>query len=228
MEERRRAEAVLFDLDGVIVRTDKLHFQAWQAVSDAKEWDFDEELNDLLRGVPRMASLEIILAKNKVSLSDKEKELLAELKNLLYKDSLKTLKESDLIPGALELIRKLKAAGVKMAICSASRNAGEVVDQLKLRALFEAVITGNEVKNGKPDPEIFLLGAKLLGVAPEACVVVEDAQSGVQAALAAGMRCVGLGDETLLAGASPVLKTLEGVSLDAILSSQPAPHHEEP
>ncbi len=215
--EIKRAEAVLFDLDGVVVRTDKLHFQAWQAVCDAKEWDFDEKLNDLLRGVPRMASLELILQRNSVSIEDKEKELLTDLKNLLYKDSLKTLTDADLMPGALELIRKLKEAGAKLAICSSSRNAGMVLDHLKLRGLFEAVVTGNEVSKAKPDPEIFLLGAKLLGVAPEACVVVEDAQSGVQAALAAGMRCAGLGDEALLSGARPILKTLEGLGADELL-----------
>jgi len=208
MAERTLATAALFDLDGVVVSTDRLHFQAWQAVCDAKEWSFDEETNDLLRGVPRMASLEIILARNKIELPQKEKELLAELKNLVYKDSLKTLKSSDIIPGALELIRKMKEAGAKTAICSSSRNAGEVLDQLSLRGLFEAVVTGNEVAKAKPDPEIFLLGARLLDVSPADCVVLEDAQSGVQAALAAGMRCVGLGDPKLLAGADLILESL--------------------
>lgn len=212
------AEAVLFDLDGVIVRTDRLHFAAWKRLCDSKGWRFDEDLNHRLRGVSRMESLETILSHNGVELPDSEKASLAEAKNRNYRDLIGSLSKADLVPGAVELVRNLRTLNVKTAVCSASRNAPDVVGVLDIGALFDAVLSGLDVKRAKPDPEIFLAAASRLGVLPGRCVVVEDAASGVQAALAAGMRCVGLGTHAGLAKAHLILSSLEGVDAASIVN----------
>ena len=207
-----RAQAVLFDLDGVLVRTDRLHFQAWKRVCDSRGWRFDEQVNHLLRGVPRMDSLRIILRHNGAALPPEAETQAADEKNAFFRESLKTISKNDLIPGALELVQGVRALGAKTAICSSSRNASDIVKALGIAQLFDAITTANEVTKAKPAPEIFLVSAKLLGMPPELCVVVEDAQAGLDAARAAGMRCVGFGEPNVLKGATLLLQSFEGAS----------------
>jgi len=189
-------QAVLFDLDGVIVFTDTYHYRAWKRLADEQGWAFDEQVNQACRGVPRMASLEVILAHNKITLPDKEKQALADRKNDYYQEMLKQIDASALYPGAVDLLRELKTRGVKLGLCSSSKNAAEVLRRLRLTALFDTIVTGHDITHAKPHPEIFLRAAAQRNVHPFHCLVIEDAPSGVEAAHAAGMKCVGVARRT--------------------------------
>ena len=149
-----------------------------------------------------MASLQVILDHNRIDLPPEEKKRLADVKNGYYKELLQRINESDVYPGAVELLKRLKNDGLKLAICSSSKNAQTVLDALGLTQYFDVVIGGNDIENPKPHPEIFLTGAEKLGLRREECVVFEDAESGVEAALSAGMRCVGVGPRERLAAAN--------------------------
>ena len=186
--------AVLFDLDGVVVFTDKYHFLAWMKLSKEEGWEFNEKLNERLRGVSRSASLEIILGHNNVELTQEEKELLANRKNDYYIDFLKEINEVDIYPGVIPFIQNLRIKGVKTAICSSSKNARFVLEKLELMKYFDDVVTGDDIHKTKPDPEVFLMAAKSLGIHPMNCLVFEDAQAGIEGALAANMRCIGVGN----------------------------------
>lgn len=188
-----RIKGVLLDLDGVVVFTDKYHYLAWKRLADEMGWDFDEGVNHACRGVPRLASLQVILDHNGVELPAGEKHSLADRKNAYYRELLKHINKEDVYPGVVPFLQKLRASGLRLAICSSSRNALPVLEALDLRQYFDAVITGNDIERPKPDPEIFLKGAASLGLAPQDCLVLEDAESGVEAAHRAGMRCVGVG-----------------------------------
>jgi beta-phosphoglucomutase len=194
-------KGALFDLDGVVVFTDKYHYLGWKKLAEENCWMFDEGLNHSCRGIPRLASLQVILDHNNVEISECDKERLADVKNEYYKSLLCGICEDDLYPGIIDFLKRLKSYGLKLAICSSSRNAQTVLENLSLRDYFDAVVDGNDVETPKPDPEIFLTGAKRVGLKPEECVVFEDAESGVDAAHAAGMSCVGVGNPARLAGA---------------------------
>ena len=196
-----QVSGLLFDLDGVIVFTDKYHYLGWKRLADEMGWHFDEELNHRCRGVPRLASLQVILDHNKVDLPDAEKERLAGMKNRYYKELLKEIGEEDVYPGAVPFLDSLKKAGFRLAICSSSRNALPVLEALDLLHYFDAVITGNDIERPKPHPEIFLKGAQALGLEPPQCLVFEDAEAGVVAAHAAGMPCIGVGQPDRLPSA---------------------------
>ena len=190
------SKAVIFDLDGVLVSTDKLHYKAWKAIADQENIYFDEEINTRLRGVSRMASLEIILERGNREYSQEEKEKLAEAKNEIYKESLKELSPSDLFDHAVETIDALKEKGIKVAIGSSSKNTRTILRQLGIEDVFDAISDGNNITHSKPHPEVFLKAAEFLGLKPEDCTVVEDAYAGIDAAKAAGMTAVGIGDAT--------------------------------
>lgn len=213
-------KAVLFDLDGVIVFTDRYHYLGWKKLADERGWAFDEEVNNGCRGVPRMESLEVILRHNKVDLPLEEKEELAARKNGYYVELLKNINEEDVYPGAVEFLKAIRATGVKVSLCSSSKNANLVLDSLGLSDYFDAVITGADIKNAKPDPEIFLLGAERVGVEPSACVVFEDAPSGVAGALAAGMQCVGIGTPELLTEAPVTVTDYSTIDIEALLAGE--------
>ena len=198
----QKIKGVLFDLDGVVVFTDKYHYLAWKRLADDKGWKFDEEVNEGCRGVPRLASLQVLLDHNGIDLPLEEKERLADIKNEYYKELLQRINDSDLYPGAIELLERFKNEGLKLAICSSSKNAQAVLDALDLAKYFDVVIGGNDIENSKPHPEIFLAGAEQLGLSSEECIVFEDAESGVAAALAAGMKCVGVGPRERLGAAT--------------------------
>jgi beta-phosphoglucomutase len=207
---KKAIEAVLFDLDGVIVFTDRYHYLGWKQLADEEGWAFDEEVNNGCRGVPRMESLEVILRHNGLDLPEAEKEAMAARKNRYYVELLKQINEDDVYPGAVGFLKDLIATGVKIGLCSSSKNALLVLDSLDLASYFDTVVTGADITKAKPDPEIFLLGAERLGIDPSACLVFEDAPSGVAGALAAGMDCIGVGSADLLTEA-PVTMTDYGV-----------------
>ncbi len=204
-------KAVLFDLDGVVVYTDAYHYRAWKRLADEEGWRFDETQNDRLRGVSRLASLQIILDLNGVELTPERKEELATRKNEYYKALLETIDETALVPGALDFIRALRRESILIGLGSSSRNAQMVLDKLGIADLFDATVTGHDIKRSKPDPEIFLLGARTLGVEPAECVVFEDAPSGVEAALAGGMIAVGFGPTEGLDAADILVASYDGL-----------------
>lgn len=186
-------QAAIFDLDGVIVDTAKYHYLAWKRLANEVGIDLSIEENERLKGVSRMDSLEIILALGNVHLSRAEKEALAEKKNGWFLEFVNQMTPSEILPGAKELITDLRSKGIKIALGSSSKNAPLVLRLLNIQNLFDVIVDGTMVKNSKPDPEIFLLGASLLSLPPAVCVVFEDAEAGVEAALSAGMKCVGIG-----------------------------------
>ncbi len=190
-------KAVIFDLDGVIVSTDEFHYQAWKKISDEEGIPFNHTINNRLRGVSRMESLDIILERAEKTYTPEEKQALAERKNDYYKKSLVELSPNDLLPGAKHTIEELKKRKVKIAIGSSSKNTPTILKQIGLADEFDAIADGNDITHSKPDPEVFLLAASKLGVPPEACLVVEDAEAGVQAAIAGGMNVAAVGDAGL-------------------------------
>ena len=186
-------KAALFDLDGVIVDTARYHYLAWRELANGLGFDLSEQQNERLKGVSRMESLDVVLGIGGVTVGADEKLLLATTKNTRYVEMITQIDPSEILPGAKEYLLALRARGVKIALGSASKNAEIILEKLGIRPLFDAVIDGNMVSKSKPDPEVFLLGARVLGVAPSACVVFEDAAAGIDAARAGGMHAVGIG-----------------------------------
>ena len=186
-------KAFIFDLDGVIVSTDGLHYRAWKALADEEGIYFDEKINDRLRGVSRMASLEIILERATRSYTEDEKVAMAEKKNSVYRELLKVLTPADCLEGVRETLAALRAKGYKLAIGSSSKNTRTILEKIGYGDYFDAISDGNNIKNSKPDPEVFLKAAEYLGLAPEDCYVVEDAEAGIEAALAGGFTAIGVG-----------------------------------
>jgi beta-phosphoglucomutase len=188
-------KAVIFDLDGVICHTDQYHYKAWKALADKIGIYFDEEINNRLRGVSRMESLEIILEHDRGNtLTQQEKERLAEEKNNNYVQLLEGMSRADLSQDVKQTLDQLRAAGVKLAIGSSSKNAKYILKQLGLAGYFDEISDGNNITRSKPDPEVFLKASEYLGLTSSECLVVEDAVAGVEAALAGGMHCAAIGD----------------------------------
>ena len=186
-------KAVIFDLDGVIVSTDECHFKAWKAMAEQEGIPFTRDDNHRLRGVSRMESLGIVLEKANRSYSESEKKQLAEIKNALYVKLIMEIQASDLLPGAKETVDRLREMGIKTAIGSSSKNAPLILDRLGITQDFDAIADGNGIKNSKPAPDVFLLASEMLNIAPEYCLVVEDADAGIDAAINAGMISLGVG-----------------------------------
>jgi beta-phosphoglucomutase len=208
-----RIKACIFDLDGVIVDTARYHFLGWKRLTDQLGIRFTEEDNERLKGVSRMASLEIILEIGKKNLNEKQKLEYAALKNTWYVEYISKMTPEEILPGCLEFIGELKNAGIKVAVGSASKNTPTILERVGILHLFDAVADGNNVTKAKPDPEVFLKAASLLGVKPEECIVFEDAAAGVQAALNAGMICVGIGSAKILKAAHLVVNGLDEMNL---------------
>ena len=181
-------KAVIFDLDGVIVSTDDCHYRAWKKMADEEGIYFDREINNRLRGVSRMASLEIVLEKANREYSEKEKQEMAERKNNYYKELICELTPDDILTGVTEKLNELKENGIKIAIGSSSKNTPIILKQIGLERYFDAVSDGNNITHSKPDPEVFLKAAEMLGIAPEDCMIVEDADAGIEAGKRAGMK----------------------------------------
>ena len=186
-------QAVIFDLDGVIVSTDECHYLAWKRLADEQGIHFDRRINHRLRGVSRMQSLEIILERSRQRYTSRQKHEMAERKNQWYRQMLSSLTPRDILPGAMEVLRELKARGVKVAVGSSSRNSPLILQRIGLEGFFDATADGNDITHSKPHPEVFQKAAQRLNVRPEHCLVVEDAAAGVESAINAGMKCLALG-----------------------------------
>jgi multiple sugar transport system ATP-binding protein len=187
-------KGIVFDLDGVIVSTDHYHYLAWKSIADEEKIPFDEEANNRLRGVSRMASLDIILEKAKKTYTPEEKAKLAEKKNEIYRSLLAKMSPKDVDPENLETIKELRAKGLKTAIGSSSKNAPFILEKIGLDKAFDYIVDGSMISHSKPDPEVFLKAAAGLGLKPEECLVTEDAYAGVEAAKNGGFLAVGIGD----------------------------------
>lgn len=190
----KKYQAVIFDLDGVICSTDKDHYLAWKEIAEEIGVDFDETVNNRLRGIGRMDSLEILLGDRSREFSEEAKQEMAERKNAFYRNSLQKMTPQDLDPEVLKTLELIKAQGIKIAIGSSSKNAKLILRQLGLENYFDAVSDGTNITHSKPDPEVFLKASDYLGIEPQFCLVVEDAQSGLEAAAAANMDCAAIGD----------------------------------
>ena len=189
-------KGVIFDLDGVICFTDQFHYQAWKKLADRLGIEFDEKINDRLRGVSRMASLEIILEKSARAYSDAEKESFAAEKNDAYRALLENMRESDVSEEVRNTLSELRARGVLLAIGSSSRNTPLILEKTGMKQYFDAVSDGNNITRSKPDPEVFLKAAQFLGLAPADCLVVEDAVAGIDAGGSGGFRTAAIGEAT--------------------------------
>lgn len=198
-------KACIFDLDGVIVDTAKYHYIAWKNIARELGFEFTEAHNERLKGVSRMRSLEILLEVGGISLDQDTKEALARRKNDEYLEYIMKMTPDEILPGAREFLLEARHSGLRTALGSASRNSMTILNRLGISDLFDAIIDGNKVPRAKPDPEIFLKGAGELGILPAQCVVFEDAEAGVEAALAAGMLCIGIGSPEILGEAHMVI-----------------------
>jgi beta-phosphoglucomutase len=211
-----KIRACIFDLDGVIVDTAKYHFLAWKKLAEQLGINFTEKDNERLKGVSRMESLEIILELGKKSIGQNKKIELATLKNIWYNDYIRKMTPEEILPGSLDFINELKKADIRVAVGSASKNTPLILDRVGIIEFFDAVADGNNVEKAKPDPEVFLKASNMLGIEPGKCIVFEDAIAGVQAALNAGMICVGIGSPAVLKNAHFVVKGLYEMSLEKL------------
>lgn len=206
--EEVKIKGLIFDLDGVLVFTDKFHYQAWKTMADELGVYFDETINHRLRGVSRMDSLEIILERYEgPDLSLREKEKLAEKKNEIYRTLLESMTPDDVTKEVRDTLTKLREKGYKLAIGSSSKNAKFILEKVELKDAFDAISDGNNITKSKPDPEVFLKAAEYLGLPPKACMVVEDAEAGIEAAKKGGMYAAGIGEAAKSINAEESLKT---------------------
>lgn len=187
-------QGIIFDLDGVICSTDRYHYLAWKALADRLGVYFDEQINNRLRGISRMASLDIVLERYDGTLSAAEKEAAATEKNELYRELLRQMSPADLAPEVRQTLDALRARGLLLAIGSSSKNAKFILQQIGLGDYFDKISDGTNTTRSKPDPEVFQKAAQFWGLAPEVCLVVEDAAAGIEAARAAGMDSAAIGD----------------------------------
>ncbi|MGL4947151.1 MAG: beta-phosphoglucomutase [Cetobacterium sp.] len=208
----------VFDLDGVITDTAEFHYAAWKKLSDDNGWEFSREINERLRGVSRMDSLQIILDHNSVVLDDEAKNRFATLKNTNYVESLSNITPKDLLPGVKEFLIELRAKGYKSSIASASKNADYVLTRLEAKELFDNISDGNSVENSKPAPDVFIHAAGSIGLKARDCVVVEDAEAGVRAGKIAGMKVIGLGPIETLGEADLVFKGIYEIDFNSMVN----------
>ena len=208
--------ACIFDLDGVIVDTAKYHFLAWKRLADQLGIAFTERDNERLKGVSRMDSLEIILDLGKSKLDNSKKNEYAALKNKWYVGYIEKMTPDEILPGCLDFLHELRKAKIKIAVGSASKNTPMILERVGIRELFDAVADGNNVSKAKPNPEVFLKAAGMLGVDPDRCVVFEDAVAGIQAAINAGMFAIGVGLPEVLTEADLVISGLHEMNLEKL------------
>jgi beta-phosphoglucomutase len=209
-------KACLFDLDGVIVDTAKYHFAAWRRMANELGFDFTHEENEKLKGVSRMDSLALILKWGGVEKTQEEQLQLATQKNDWYVESIANMQADEVLEGIPEFLEELKQKGIRIGLGSASKNAPRILEAVGLMPYFETLIDGSRTTKGKPDPQVFQMGAEELGVEPRETIVFEDAPKGVDAALAGGFYAVGIGNEENLGHAHYVMPGFAGVNLDIL------------
>ena len=210
-----KLKALIFDLDGVIVTTEHNHFIAWKRTAESLGIPFEEEHNELLKGVSRVDSLKKILELGSKTISTEEFDALLISKNEFYVDSIQDLNQTDLLPGVLSLLEEARSKDIKLGIGSSSKNANFILKLLKIDHFFDVVIDGNGVEQPKPHPEVFLNGAKALSLAPSECIVFEDAASGITAAKAGGFVAIAVGNPNIAEMADTYFNDLTEFSLEA-------------
>lgn len=218
---KKALEAVIFDLDGVITDTAEYHYLAWKAVAEELNIPFSRDFNEELKGISRLVSLEKILIHGgrESDFTAEEKASLADKKNMYYRSLIQKLTPADILPGISQLISNIKEQGLKIALASVSKNALTVMKRLELKEQFDFIVDAKKIKNGKPDPEIFLKAAKQLNVEPVSCVGIEDAAAGIEAIKKAGMFAVGIGSRETLAKADLVYQSTSELDLNIIMKS---------
>ena len=207
-------KAIIFDLDGVIVDTAKYHYLAWRELAIQLGFDFTEAQNEQLKGVSRVRSLEILLDIGNVQLEEAQKTKLLIEKNTQYLEYIAEMNHTEILPGIDDILHYLKLNKIPFSLGSASKNARLILETLDLINLFDAIVDGNDVSTAKPDPEVFLIAAQKLGVEPDNCIVIEDAQAGVEAANKANMISVGIGDKKILQEADYVFNNTSDLTID--------------
>jgi beta-phosphoglucomutase len=214
----QQLKAVIFDLDGVITDTAEYHFLAWKALSEELAIPFTREFNEELKGISRMESLEkiLVLGGKQNDFSESEKAMLAARKNDHYCRLIEEITPSDILPGISEFISAIKNHGIKMGLASVSKNAFTVMNRLELTSEFDTIVDAATIQKGKPDPEIFLRASEQLGVEPNACIGIEDAEAGIAAIKAAGMFAVGIGNEKRLGQADLVYRSTKELRFEEI------------
>jgi beta-phosphoglucomutase len=216
----QKIKAIIFDLDGVIVDTAIFHYKAWKKLANKMGFDLTEAQNEQLKGISRMESLDILLKIGKIdSISDEEKQSLANNKNEWYRENILKMTPKDILPGVKDFLEELKEAHYKMAIGSSSKNAGIILERIGLENYFDAVVDGTKITRSKPDPEVFLKVAQELNIPPEQCLVFEDADSGIEAAKNAGMKTIGVGKPENLTKADRVIPGFQNVNISIIENS---------
>ncbi len=209
-------KAFIFDLDGVIVDTAKYHYLAWKELAIQLGFDFTMEQNEQLKGVSRVRSLEILLDIGNIQLEEDQKSKYLKEKNEQYLQYIAKMDHTELLPGIDDVLHYLKLNKIPFSLGSASKNARLILETLDLIDLFDAIVDGNDVSTAKPDPEVFLIAAEKLGVQPKDCIVVEDAQAGIEAANKAGMTSIGIGDANILHEADFILKNTNELTIDFV------------
>jgi beta-phosphoglucomutase len=209
-------KACLFDLDGVIVDTAKYHFEAWRRLANHLGIDFTIEENEQLKGISRIDSLKLILDWGAIKKNESEILDLAALKNNWYLEMIASMQADEILPGVRDFIQSLKLENIKIGLGSASKNSEAILKKINLLDQFDVIIDGNKVSQSKPAPEVFLKGAAALEILPQNCLVFEDAVSGVEAAINAGMRVVGIGESQILHSADLVVTGFQELSLDRL------------
>mgnify|MGYP000210640198 CR=1 FL=1 len=210
-------QAIILDLDGVITDTAEYHYRAWKRLADEEGVPFDREANEALRGISRRRSLEILMGEHITRYNEEQIQALMARKNGYYQEMLEQITPADFLPGAWELLQAIKARGLKVAIGSASRNTMRVLTRLGIADFFDGISDGHSVVRAKPAPDVFIYAAGRVGVPVAQCVVIEDAESGVQGALAGGMVAVGIGPEERVGVAHFRYDTTADINLDEIL-----------
>ena len=214
-------KAFIFDLDGVIVDTAKYHYLAWLKIANQLGIEFTHENNELLKGVSRIRSLDIILKLGKIEASQEDKDKWLVEKNENYLSYLVDMDHSEILPGVMPILKYLKEKKQFIALGSASKNARPILEKTGILSYFDAIVDGNDVSNAKPDPEVFLLAAKLLNTKPENSIVFEDSVAGIQAANIGGMISIGIGEAKTLHEAKHLFKdftTMDESFIDALIN----------
>ncbi len=212
----RTLEAVIFDMDGVLTETSHQHFLAWKMLAQKLGYDLPNAVNDQVKGISRLESLEIVLKAGNMSdkFSDSEKVQMADDKNAIYQSLIKEFTKENVSEGALELLKSLKENNIKIGLASVSKNAPFLLEAMEISEYFDVVVDPREIKHGKPAPDIFLMAAKKLGAAPENCIGVEDAYAGVESIKSAKMTPVGIGTKEVLSNCETVLSNLNEVNIE--------------
>jgi beta-phosphoglucomutase len=216
----KQIKACIFDLDGVIVDTAKYHFKAWRRLANELGFDFTEEENEQLKGVSRVESLNLILKWGKKEENDEEvKTAMADKKNAWYLEYIERMTADEILPGAEAFLRDAKSKNIKIVLGSASKNSRLILERIGIIHLFDAIMDGNSTTKSKPDPEVFLMGAQAVGLDPKECIVFEDAEKGIESALAGGFYTVGVGNADVLDEAHIVIPGFEYIEYSEVLEA---------